>query len=167
MTKKRVRRGQVVVEMLLILPVFLTIVFSIMEMGNIAFWIILLNHATYECSRIGAMQAWTASTPPGGSPSDTTTLMQGVMDTIITGGGGGSKARISSAFIPTLQDPQSGNQNYDLMVTGAYDVQMIFPIMSILFSNPPPLGTCAIPAGAGKCTMSVTMRMPIEQPLFK
>lgn len=153
--------------MLLILPVFLTIVFAIMEMGNIAFWIILLNHATYECARIGAMQAWTPSTSPGGSPSDTTTLMQGVMDTIITGGGGGTKARISSSFVPTLQDPQSGNQNYDLMVTGAYDVQMIFPITSILFSNPPPLGTCSNPAGPGKCTMSVTMRMPIEQPLFK
>ena len=47
--------GQVVVEMLLILPVFLAMVFLIMETGNISFRLIVLNHATYEVARIGGM----------------------------------------------------------------------------------------------------------------
>ncbi len=49
------RTGQVVVEMILILPVFLGIVFTIMEIGNVSFRLIVLNHATYEVARIGGM----------------------------------------------------------------------------------------------------------------
>jgi len=162
------RPGQVVVEMLLILPVFLTIVFSIMEMGNVAFWVIVLNHATYECARIEAMKAWRSTTGPGGQPQVVQAEMQGVMDQFITGGGTGNKARIDAYPDDThTDDPQSGNKNWDLVVTGAYDVQMMFPITSILFSNPPPVGTCPQGPGGGKCTMTVTMRMPVEQPLFK
>ena len=154
--------------MLLILPVFLTIVFAIMEMGNIAFWVIVLNHATYECARIEAMKAWRVNTGPGGAPSIIQSEMQSVMDQIITGAGSGNKAHVEAYSAPApFTDPQSNNQNYDLVVTGSYDVQMIFPITSILFSNPPPVGTCPQGPGGGKCTMTVNMRMPIEQPLFK
>lgn len=143
--------------MLLILPVFLTIVFSIMEMGNIAFWVIMLNHATYECARIGAMRAWPKN--GGGSPNDMTGMMDGIMKTIIVNG------RIASgSSVQTKTDPQSGNDNYDLVVIGKMDVQMLFPISSILFSSP---FACPQGPGGGKCTMTVSMRMPVEQPLSK
>jgi hypothetical protein len=144
--------------MLLILPVFLGIVFAIMEMGNIAFWIIVLNHATYECARIGAMKAWSPNTGLGGSPNDMTALMQGEFSTMIKS----PSAKIISTSEATLTDPQSGNQNYDLFVQGSMDVQMLFPISSVLMSSPI---VCPQGPGGGKCTMTVNMRMPVEQPI--
>lgn len=147
------RGGQVVVEMLLILPVFLTIVFTIMEMGHLAFWVIVLNHATYEVARIGAMRA----TPPdGGSPRDVTGVMQDFMSKII------STARVVSSKEPTVEDRQATQQggivhmNHDLVVTGIYEVRMVFPISSIILSNP---------RGSGRRVIRTTVRMPIERPL--
>ncbi len=140
--------------MLLILPVFLTIVFSIMEMGNIAFWVIMINHATYECARVGAMRAWPIN--GGGSPNDMTSGMDAIMKSIIANG------KIKSHSVQTDFDPQASQQNYDLVVEGSSDVQMLFPISSILFSSP--VG-CPQGPGGGKCTISASVRMPVEQPL--
>ena len=48
------RRGQVTVELMLILPVFMLLIFFVLEYGNLAYRTILLNHASYEFARIGA-----------------------------------------------------------------------------------------------------------------
>ena len=94
------------VEMLLILPVFLTIVFSIMEIGYLSFQLILLNHATYEVARIGGM-TWTA--PPGHDCGKLNEFMKQILPA----------ASVSCAADKTLQDPQAGQDNFDLIVTGA------------------------------------------------
>ena len=143
---KRSRLGQVVVEMMLILPVFLTMVFTIMEVGYIAFWVILLNHATYECARIGAMKA---IDPTGNGPIQVTPIMKNVMDQALPG------ASVEGNAEPTLVDPQSGAMNHDLVVHGAYDVRLIFPISSRMFSKPP---------GSGIRRVEALVRMPIEMP---
>lgn len=143
--------GQVVVEMLLILPVFLTIVFSIMEMGHLAFWMIVLNHATYEAARIGAL---TAGPDPGmgGGIKNVDGRMNDVMKKFI------NTARVESFQEKTLHDRQADQDNYDLVVTGIYEARLVFPISSILYSNP---------RGSGRKVLKATVRMPIEQPLHK
>ncbi len=146
---RRTKAGQVVVEMLLILPVFLTIVFTIMEMGNLAFWVIMLNHATYECARIGAMEA---TRQDGSGPRDVAGIMQGVMSRIIET----AKIDQSTHAEETLTDPQAGVTNHDLVVVGTYDVHLIFPISNILLAKP---------AGSGIRHLVAIVRMPIEQPL--
>lgn len=135
--------------MLLILPVFLTIIFTIMEMGNLAFWVIVVNHATYEVARIGAMLATPAK---GGEPNNAEGAMQNVMARIING------ARVDSAIEPTVFDRQAGVQNHDLIVTGSHQVQLIFPISSVILSEP---------RGSGKKLIKAVVRMPIERPLKK
>jgi hypothetical protein len=142
----RRRPGQTTVEMLLILPVFLTVVFTIMELGNIAFWVIVVNHATFECARIGAMLA----TPPGGSiPGD----LQTFMAKIIKG------ATVTATFDNTLQDPQDPeNQNRDLVVTGSYNMRLVFPLANIILAEP---------KGSAHRVITCTVRMPVEQPVFK
>lgn len=141
--KRRGRLGQVVVEMLLILPVFLTIVFSIMELGNIAFWVIVLNHATFECARIGGMLYADMGSNVNGP-------MQNVMGRFITG------ATVTSSTEQTIQDPQASQMNQDLVVTGTFNVPLVFPISSIILANP---------AGTGKRQIEAVVRMPVEQPL--
>lgn len=144
--KKNRESGQVLVETLLILPVFLTIVFTIMEMGYVAFWVIVLNHATFECARIGAM---TASGPTGnvGNPVGT---MQAILSQKIHG------ASLSSQQIATTMDPQAGIMNYDLEVTSTYDVPLVFPLSSVILSNV---------KGQNVRRIQAVVDMPIEQPL--
>ena len=156
------RLGQVVVEMLLILPVFLTIVFTIMELGYLSFWVIVLNHATYEVARIGALRAGPDPYPLATSIKDVTGAMNDKMRTMIPGSGSSGPATVTSVTDFTLRDRQAGQDNFDLVVTGSYDVRFIFPISSILMSSPL---LCPRGPGGGRCRISTTIRMPIEQPL--
>ena len=136
--------------MLLILPVFLTIIFTIMEMGNLAFQMILLNHATWEVARIGAM---TATPRGGGSPAVNSTLLKSRLQAIL------ASADIKESHKEsTVLDRQAGQMNYDLVITSVYPIPLIFPISNILLSKP---------KGSGKREVFVTIRMPIEQPLSK
>jgi hypothetical protein len=156
----RRKNGQVVVEMLLILPVFLTIVFSIMEMGHLAFWTIVINHATYESARIGSLLATGLD---GGEPRDMKGTMNNKFVTMFPTGAEGvaviRSPRIVQSFAQnTLFDDQAKVMNNDLVVTGACDVRLIFPISSVILANP---------RGSGWRRIDATVRMPIERPLQK
>lgn len=139
--KTREEKGQVVVEMLLILPVFLGIVFTIMEIGYVSFQVIVLNHATYEAARVGGM---TWSTPS--AQSKATDVMKAFLPA----------ATLNCVKEATLMDNQAQQQNYDLVCTGQESVRLIFPISSIILAKP---------AGSGRRELVATVRMPIEQPL--
>jgi hypothetical protein len=139
------RAGQVVVEMLLILPVFLMMIFTIMEIGYVSFQLILLNHATYEVARIGSM---TFTPPPGYTCGKLNEFMQRILPA----------ARVTCTPEKTLTDPQAGQDNFDLVVTGQHAVRLIFPISSIIMAKP---------KGSGTRLLFATVRMPIETPLKK
>ncbi|MFI5349764.1 MAG: TadE/TadG family type IV pilus assembly protein [Elusimicrobiota bacterium] len=142
MTRRARRSGQVIVEMLLILPVFLGIVFTIMEIGYVSFQLIVLNHATYEVARVGGM-TWLA---PNGGAGRLSSLMKSILPL----------ATVSCSEDKTLMDPQAQLQNMDLVCTGSENVKLVFPISSIMLAKP---------AGSGTRALSATVRMPIEQPL--
>jgi hypothetical protein len=142
---KKAAKGQVVVEMLLILPVFLTIVFTIMEIGYVSFQLILLNHATYEVARIGGM---TTTSPPGHGCGKLNDFMKQIIQS----------ATVSCGIEKTLTDPQSGQDSSDLIVTGVNDIKLIFPISSAILAQP---------RGSGKRHLVAVVRMPIEAPLRK
>jgi hypothetical protein len=144
-------RGQVVVEMLLILPVFLTIVFTIMEMGNLAFQVILLNHATYEVARVAGMTRM-PSDYVGGSPLETCEDLIPLMQRVI------ASASVDCEAEDTFDDLQAGIKNQDIIVTGSYPVPLIFPISNIIMSEP---------KGSGHRMVRAVVRMPIERPLKK
>ena len=138
-------KGQVVVEMLLILPVFLTIIFTIMEIGYVSFQLILLNHATYEVARIGGM---TTTSPPGHGCGKLNEFMQQIIQS----------ATVTCGIEKTLTDPQSGSDSSDLIITGRNDIKLIFPISSVILADP---------KGSGKRKLIAVVRMPIEAPLRK
>jgi len=151
--------GQVVVEMLLILPVFFTIVFTIMDLGNMCFWVIVLNHATYEVARLGSL---TAGSNPGPSrqsfPRNVDGQMRGWMSEVL------KNTIVASKTEATTFDRQAGTENYDLVVTAKYPVRLLFPLSSILLSS---RFVCPQGPGYGRCYVTATVRMPVEQPLYK
>lgn len=159
MSKRKAGTGQVVVEMLLVLPVFFTIIFTIMDMGNLAFQVILLNHATYEVARVAGMTRAGPVPSIGGSPRGDCNDLRPLMTEIIT------SATVECSIKETLQDPQvegGSFKNYDVLVTGTLPVTFMFPLSSMLLSSPI---VCPRGPGGGKCLVSTTVRMPVERPL--
>ncbi len=140
--------GQVVVEMALILPVFLAIVFSIMEIGYISFQVIVLNHATYEVARIGGMTS--PGTSAGACPSPNSGKLSATMALMLP------QATVSCAAVPTLTDPQAMQLNCDLHCTSVEKIRLVFPISSLMLSDA---------GNPGWKTLTASVAMPIERPL--
>lgn len=151
--QKNKRKGQIVVELVLILPVFFLVVFMIMELGNIAFQTILAHHVAYEVARIGSL---TARTNMGAELPMEEHL----------------KKMLPRAFLQyreeaTLPDPQTFGEtvNHDLVVTVNYPAPLIFPMTSVLFSNS--AGPVKKKISSPVRWIKAEVRMPVEQPLFK
>jgi len=159
------RAGQVTVELLLVLPVFMTLLFFIMEMGNLAYQTILVHHCAYELARIGSLVAG----PPGGSSSTTSNigLAEMKMRSVLT------KMFLNSGQIQmvvesevTGVDPQPKaspnphtHTNEDLKVTLTFPAKLVFPFSSYWFAD--------APKGRRIKNLIVKVRMPIEKPVFQ
>ncbi|MDD2772810.1 MAG: TadE/TadG family type IV pilus assembly protein [Elusimicrobiales bacterium] len=153
------RGGQVVVELLLILPVFLMMIFFIMELGNVAFQTILVHHCAYELARIGSLIAGpNQSNARNGQVSTglARSKMQAALQEMFPQTYG--RAVLSVTIGSSRPDPQSGSTNEDMVVALTYPARLVFPFSSRMLSSPNSRGYRKIMA---------TVKMPIEKPLFK
>lgn len=150
---KRPRSGQVVVEVLLVLPVFLWLVFTIMEIGHLAFRAILLHHAAYEVARYGALTCVNTKWPSRSceEPQPDEQKMKGVAEKILP------KIRMDVRLVQTVFDNQANCQAYDLVVTLQQDVPMVFPMTGVWL---------AYPRGGRTRRIAAAVPMPVERPLF-
>ena len=159
------RAGQVTVELLLVLPVFMLLLFFIMEMGNLAYQTILVHHCAYELARIGSLVAG----PPGGSSSTTSNIgkpemkMKSVLGKMFQSPGQ-ITLRVTSEVTGVDPQPKAGpnphtHTNEDLMVTLIFPCKLIFPGSSYFFADPP--------KGSRIKHITVRVRMPIEKPVFQ
>jgi hypothetical protein len=145
-------RGQVLIEVLLMLPIFLLLVFTVMEIGHLAFRTILLHHAAYEVARIGSLTAVAAAAPGCPPPAIRAGKMKTIGRAILKG------ATVGASQEQTLTDPQEGCPHWDLKVTMTQRVPMIFPMTGLILANT---------AGRRERILVAQVRMPIERPLFK
>ncbi len=155
------KAGQVTIELLLVLPIFMLLLFFIMEMGNMGFQTILAHHCAYELARIGSLVAGgrvsSSGGHEGGGESLANTKMRNILKTQmfpLTPG-----ADVQGSMVPTLKDPQSGQMGQDLLVTLTYPAKLIFPGSSYALSDPP--------KGSRIKRIIVKVRMPVEQPYFQ
>ncbi len=145
-------RGQVLVEVLLMLPIFLLLIFTVMETGHLAFRTILLHHAAYEVARIGSLTATAIAAPGCPPPVVNAGKMKTVGLAILTG------IQMTAIAEQTLVDPQEGCPNFDVKVTMIQRVPMIFPMTGFVLSNT---------KDRRYRQLTAQVRMPIERPLFK
>ncbi|PCI40551.1 MAG: hypothetical protein COB53_00740 [Elusimicrobia bacterium] len=150
--KRASDRGQVLIEVLLMLPIFLLIVFTIMEVGHLAFRTILLQHAAYEVARIGSLTAVAIAAPGCPPPVIRAGKMRTIGQAILR------NASVAAVQESTLPDPQEGCPHFDLKVTMTQRVPMIFPMTGLILANT---------AGRRERLLVAQVRMPIERPLFK
>lgn len=159
------RAGQVTVELLLVLPVFMLMLFFIMELGNLAYQVILTHHCAYELARIGSLVAG----PPGGSSGTRSdvgkaeTKMRSALSKMFVSPG---QIKLIVTSEVTSIDPQPRaspnphtHPNEDLLVTLIFPAKLIFPGSSYFFADQP--------KGRRIKNITVRVRMPIEKPVFQ
>ncbi len=159
------RAGQVTVELLLVLPVFMLLLFFIMELGNLAYQTILVHHCAYELARIGSLVAG----PPGGSSSTTSNVGQAEskMRSVIAkmfANPGQIQLIVTSEVTGIDPQPKASpnphtHTNEDLLVTLIFPAKLIFPGSSYFFADQP--------KGLRIKNITVRVRMPIEKPVFQ
>ena len=147
------RGGQVTVELLLILPVFMFMIFFVLEYGNIAYHAIIANHASYEFARIGSLVA--VSKPSG--RSDRTVVMQKINQAKQkVFGSKASGINVNVKVETTGTDPMyKKHRHEDLVVTMVYPVHLVFPGTSFILASKP--------RREGIRRLTIVTRMPIEK----
>lgn len=150
------RAGQVTIELLLVLPVFMLLLFFIMEMGNMGFQTILAHHCAYELARIGSLVAGPTGAGSGGGQAMANMKMKNVLGQMFPASPG---TTVDGILVTTLKDPQSGQVAEDLLVTLSYEAKLIFPGSSSFLSDPP--------KGKRIKKIVVKVRMPVEKPYFQ
>ena len=153
----RIKRvGQVTVELLLVLPVFMLLLFFIMEMGNLGFQTILAHHCAYELARIGSLVAGPTGAGSGGGQGLANMKMKSALQKMFPSTPG---ITVDGVLKTTLMDPQSFQMGEDLLVTLTYQAKLIFPGSSQVLSDPP--------KGKRMKKIIVMVRMPVEKPYFQ
>ncbi len=147
------RGGQVTAELMLILPVFMLMIFFVLEYGNIAYHTIIVNHASYEFARIGSL---VAVKKPSGRP-DRTVVMQKINQAKLkVFGSRAGSVGVNVKVETTGTDPMyKKHRHEDLVVTVTYPVHLLFPGTSYVLANEP--------RREGIRRISVVTRMPIEK----
>ncbi len=154
----RNKGGQTVIELVVVLPIFMMIIFVVLELGNIAYHTLIAHHISYELARVGSM----VGVKKHGGKSDPTRMqgkMRAALSKMLGMADPSKKVRFSSKVVRTSNDPQvSSHPNEDLVVNIVYRVDLAYPLTSYVFaSEPKRLGILWLRANA---------RMPIERPLM-
>ncbi len=145
--------GQVTAELMLILPVFMLMIFFVLEYGNIAYHSVIANHASYEFARIGSL---VAVKKPSGNPDRTVItqkINQAKQKVFGTKAGGIS---VNVKVETTGVDPMyKKHRHEDVVVTVTYPVHLLFPGTSYVLASEPKKD--------GIRRIRVVTRMPIEK----
>ena len=147
------RGGQVTAELMLILPVFMLMIFFVLEYGNIAYHTIIANHASYEFARIGSL---VAVKKPSGRPDRTivTQKINQAKQKVFGSKAGGIGVNVKVETTGT--DPMyKKHRHEDLVVTVTYPVHLLFPGTSYVLASEP--------RREGIRRINAVTRMPIEK----
>ncbi len=149
----RKKRGQVVAELMLILPVFMLMIFFVLEYGNIAYHTIIANHASYEFARIASLVA--VKKPSG--RADRTIITQKInrAKQKVFGSRAGNIA-VNVKVEGTGVDPMyKKHRHEDVVVTVTYPVHLLFPGTSYVLASEP--------RKDGVRRIQAVTRMPIDK----
>ena len=149
----RRKRGQVTVELMLILPVFMLMIFFVLEYGNIAYRTLILNHASYEFARIASLVG--VDKPSG--PANRTIMQQKLEHAKRkVFGQEAERLNVQIKVETTGIDPMyKKHRHQDVIVTVTYPVKLAFPGTNYILADEPRRN------GIRKIT--ATARMPIEK----
>lgn len=147
------RRGQVTVELMLILPVFILVIFFVLEYGNIAYRTIVLNHASYEFARIASL---VGVDKPSGIANRTIMQQKIEHSKRKVFGREAERLTVQVKVETTGVDPMyKKHRHQDVIVTVVYPLKLAFPGTSYILADEPRKN------GIRKLTAKA--RMPVEK----
>ena len=135
------------------LPVFMLVIFFVLEYGNLAYRTLILNHASYEFARIAALTG--VDTPSG--PANRTTMMQKIEQSKRkVFGKEAERLSVQVKVETTGMDPMyKKHRHQDVIVTLTYPVKLVFPGTSYIMADEP--------RREGIRKIKSTARMPVEK----
>lgn len=138
---------------MLVLPVFMLVIFFVLEYGNLAYRTLILNHASYEFARIAALTG--VDTPSG--PANRTTMMQKIEHSKRkVFGQEAERLGVQVKVETTGMDPMyKKHRHQDVIVTLTYPVKLVFPGTSYILADEP--------RREGIRKIQATARMPVEK----
>jgi hypothetical protein len=153
------KKAQVTVELMLVLPVFFLLLFTIMEFGLIAHKVLIVNHAAYEIARIASLLAGSQGGRKPGPAVIEMSKLESVKCQIFQSTCG--EVVLNATTETTGYDPQVGTShtNEDVIVTLVYPVHLIFPGPNYFLAD--------TPKNRHIRRIKVSVRMPVEKPLFQ
>ncbi|HOX23592.1 MAG TPA: pilus assembly protein [Elusimicrobiales bacterium] len=146
-TGTRHSKGQVLVEIVLVLPVFAFFMFLVMEICNVCFQALLATHMAFECARGAALVQGPSNFGTGGGGGDG--KAKSVMMAKL-----GSRASVSVSTIGTGADPQTGRPTKDVIATVRWPVRFLFPGMKPLLKM------------NGLDVLNISVPMAVETPAY-
>ena len=167
---KLLQNGQALVEIALIFPLFLIVVFGVMQIGQLAAMTIVVNHAAFEVARIGAI---TAKLPEGGNQGVRCDNVQidraritRLARNIFERWPGKLVEPLQMHKSPTLKDPdpEVDRRNCDFDLSIQYQMPLVFPFVNQFLAQPPDGGYD--PEVGMYRIITGQSRMPLEMPLW-
>lgn len=147
------KRGQVTVELMLILPVFMLMIFFVLEYGNLAYRTIILNHASYEFARTAAL---VGVDKPSGQANRTTMMQKVEQAKRQVFGNEAERLNVQIKVESTGVDPMYKKHcHQDVVVTVTYPVKLVFPGTSFILADEP--------RREGIRKIKAQARMPVEK----
>ncbi|MBI4370073.1 MAG: pilus assembly protein [Elusimicrobia bacterium] len=159
--------GQALVEVALIFPIFLIVVFGVMQMGHIATMTLVVNHAAFEVARIGAIASEGIASGDEVSCSQASInkrKMLSVARGIFDRWPGRLVEPLDVQKVKTLNDPEVDRPNCDITLTLRYKMPLIFPFVNVMLARPP-YGGYDPEVGMFRLIVGES-RMPLEVPIW-
>jgi len=138
---------------MLILPVFLLLVFFVLEYGNLAYRTIVINHASYEFARIAAL----VGAPQPSGRSNRTIMEQKINQAKRkVFGSDAERVAVQVKVETTGVDPMyKKHRHEDVIVTVTFPVKLLFPGTSFVLADNP--------KREGVRKLRAATRMPVEK----
>lgn len=114
---RKEEHGQALVEMALVLPLFLLLLFGVMEMGRVGYSYITVSNAAREGGRIATV---------GGTDLQIKSSIENAASSL-------DSTSLTIIITPHEGDRQSGQQ---VIISVNYPVQLVIPIISNVIPNP-------------------------------
>lgn len=155
--------GQTTVEMLLVLPVFLMMVFFILELGMYCYQVILVNHGMFEAARIcslqsGAKDATMLASLCNARASTTKDDADKVFKSMF--GSDGMIQLVPGSIDVTCDsygnDTQNNTGQYDITLEAKFNLKLFFPMTRFAFGGD----------SNGNLLYETSLRMPVDQPVW-
>lgn len=156
------KAGQTTVEMLLVLPVFLMLVFLVMELGMYCYQIILVNHGMFEAARVASLKAGNEGSDKNecnASVAESAAVV--VLRSMFGSGASGGMIVVSDpppevTCVPVGMDGQNNTNMYDIELKVTFKLKLFFPFTTFAYGGD----------DNNRKEYSASLRMPVEQPVW-